>query len=128
MSLERMISNPRHWLRRIACALGLLLVWQLALAAQPCVDQPGAAESAVSPAPWSAGCTDLNAVTNVCPAKRHRSDAALSYPASGHQLSFAVLPIQGVRLSTLYTGTVFSAAPAPGHSPPVHIRLRRFLS
>lgn len=126
MSLERVTSNPRHWLRRIVCSLGLLLVSQLVLAAQPCVDH--GAEATVSSAGWVAGCPDMAGAVDACVAKTERSEAAATPYASGDSQSFAGPPIPGAYIAASDTGTVVVPGPAPGHSPPVHIRLRRFLS
>ena len=127
MSLDRVTSNLRHWLRSIVCSLGLLLVSQLALAAQPCVDHAGA-EATVSSAGWMAGCSDMAGAVDACVAKSEQSEAAATPYASGDSQSLAVPPIAGAYIAAFESGTVVVPGPAPGHSSPVHIRLRRFLS
>ncbi len=129
MSLERVTSNPRHWLRSIVCLLGLLLVSQLALAAQPCMDH-ATGKAVASPAGWTAGCPDMTGAADLCVAKSRRNDVAATYYASGDLPSFAMPPVPaaGAHFAPLDAGAISAAGPGPGHSPPVHIRFRRFLS
>lgn len=121
-----MKSGWRHALGRIAGALGLLLVSQLALAAQPCVAEPEG-EAAVSQA-GSARCLDANGAADFCAVKWQRGEAAVVPHAPSDPLPAAALAPEAPRIAAPRRNVVSVAGLSPGYSPPVHILLRRFLS
>jgi len=121
-----MNSGWRLALSRIACALGLLLVAQLALAAQPCMAEPSG-----TPAASQAGsgrCLDAKAATDLCAAMPQRAQAAPAPHASFDPLPIAAPTPMAARIGAPRRNSVSIAGLSPGHSPPVHILLRRFLS
>jgi hypothetical protein len=121
-----MNSGWRRALGRIACALGLLLVSQLALAAQPCMAEPGG-QASVSQT-GLAGCLDAKAAADLCAVKRQGGEPAAVAHASPDPLPAAALAPQAARIAAPRANAAPVAGLLPGHSPPVHILLRRFLS
>lgn len=123
---DRMHRNDRNWLSRLACVLGLLLISQFALAAQPCMAEQGV-EMSMSHV-QSARCLDAKVTVDLCAVNAQRSEVAAVLYGPSDPLPVAAPAPGAIRMAAPRAGAASLAGLSPGYPPPVHILLRRFLS